>query len=294
LVQNAASLSPEGETMFARFSRSWQLAKASAAVLRQDKELVLFPLISLAALVLVLACFAAPVIGLGVLDGLHGGRISVLHYAIGFLFYFCQYFVIFFFNAALVGAAMIRLDGGTPTVAEGLRVARSKVAVIAGYALIAATVGMALRVIQERVGFIGRIIVGLLGVGWTIATYLVVPVLVACDVGPIEAVKESALLLKKTWGENVIGQAGLGAAFALVFLLVMLCGAALAAGAFMTHSVALIVAALALTVLALGIVALVQSALAGLYAAALYRYATTGEGTEGFDAATLKLAFAPK
>lgn len=280
--------------MFERFGRSWRLARASAAVLRQDKELVLFPLISLGALALVLLCFAAPVIGLGVLDGLNGGRIAPLHYAIAFLFYFCQYFVIFFFNAALVGAAMLRLEGGTPTVGEGLRIAAGKAGTIAGYALIAATVGVVLRVIQERVGFIGRIIVGLLGVGWTIATFLVVPVLVARDVGPVEAVKESALLLKKTWGENVIGQAGLGAAFALVFLAVMLCGAALTVGAFMTHSVALIVAVLVLTVLALGVVALVQSALAGIYAAALYRYATTGEGTEGFDAATLKLAFAPK
>jgi hypothetical protein len=280
--------------MFDRFARSWRLAKASAMVLRQDKELVVFPLISLAALVAVLAAFAAPVIGLGVLDGLHGERISALHYAIAFLFYFCQYFVIFFFNAALVGAAMIRLGGGTPTVSGGLRIAASKAGAIAGYALIAATVGMVLRAIQERVGFVGRIIVGLLGVGWTIATYLVVPVLVAEDVGPIEAVKESAGLLKKTWGENVIGQAGLGAAFGLIFVLVMLCGAALTALAFATHSVALIVAVLVLTVLALGTVALVQSALAGIYAAALYRYATTGEGTTGFDTDTLKLAFARK
>jgi hypothetical protein len=280
--------------MFDRLGRSWRLAKASAAVLRQDKELLVFPLISLAALLVVVAAFAAPIIGLGVLDGLRGERLSALHYAIAFLFYFCQYFVIFFFNAALVGAAMIRLDGGTPTVGAGLRIATSKAGTIAGYALIAATVGMVLRMIQERVGFIGRIIVGLLGVGWTIATYLVVPVLVAEEVGPIEAVKESAGLLKKTWGENVIGQVGLGAVFGLVFLAVMLCGAALTAGAFMTHSIALIVAALVLTLLALGITALVQTALAGIYSAALYRYATTGEGMPGFDSAALKLAFAPK
>jgi hypothetical protein len=280
--------------MFDRLARSWRLAKASAAVLRQDKELLLFPLISLASLVVVLAAFAAPVIGLGVLDGLHGGRISALHYAIAFLFYFCQYFVIFFFNAALVGAAMIRLDGGTPTLADGMRIAGSKAGTIAGYALIAATVGMVLRAIQERVGFIGRIIVGLLGAGWTIATYLVVPILVARDVGPIEAVKSSAQLLRKTWGENLIGQAGLGAAFALIFLAVLLCGGALTLGAVMAHSIALVVAALALTILALGITGLVQSALAGIYSAALYRYATTGEGMQGFDAPTLKLAFAPK
>ncbi|UUZ47783.1 DUF6159 family protein [Massilia sp. B-10] len=73
--------------------------------------------------------------------------------------------------------------------------------------MIAATVGVILRAIQERVGFLGRIIVGMLGVGWTIATFLVVPVLVARDKGPVDSIKDSAALLKQTWGENVIGQA---------------------------------------------------------------------------------------
>jgi Family of unknown function (DUF6159) len=281
--------------MFERLSRSWGLVKASATVLRQDKELLLFPVISLCALAVVVACFALPVIGLGVLDGLRGsGGKSPAVYVVAFLFYFSQYFVIFFFNVALVGAAMIRLDGGNPTLGDGIRVATSKIASIAGYALIAATVGMVLRAIQERVGFVGKIIVGLLGIGWTVATYLVVPVLAARDVGPIEAVKESAALLKKTWGENVIGQVGLSAAFALIFMGVIFCGVALIIAAVATQSVFLIVAAVIIMVLAIAITALVQSALAGIYAAALYRYATTGEGTKDFDASHMKLAFAPK
>lgn len=283
--------------MFTRLSRSWGLVKASASVLKQDKELLLFPFVSLVALLLVVACFALPVIGLGALDGLSAGgdkRVSAAMYVVAFLFYFSQYFVIFFFNAALVGAAMIRLDGGDPTVADGMRIATSKLVVIAGYAFIAATVGMILRAIQERVGFIGKIIVGLLGIGWSMATYLVVPVLVTRDVGPIDAVKESATLLKKTWGENVIGQAGLGIAFGFIFMGVILCGIFLIGVAAVTHSAFLIIVAVVLTVLAVGITALVQSALAGIYAAALYRYATTGEGTQGFDANTMKLAFAPK
>ncbi len=283
--------------MFDRLSRSWRLVKASAAVLRQDKELLLFPLISLGALVLVLASFAVPVIGLGVLDGLSGHsdqRISIGMYAIAFLFYFSQYFVIFFFNAALVGAAMMRLDGGNPTLGDGLRIATSKIGVIAGYAVIAATVGMILRAIEERVGFIGRIIVGLLGVGWTLATYLVVPVLAARDVGPIDAIKESATLLKKTWGENVIGQVGIGLAFGFVVFGVVLCGLFLVIVAALAHSPFLVISALVLGILAVGIALLVQGALAGIYAAALYRYASTGEGTQGFDANALKLAFAPK
>src|SRR5258708_7722132 len=255
-----------GNAMFTRLSRSWELVKASASVLRQDKELLLFPLISMGALVLVVASFALPVFGLGMLQSISGGsdkRISVGLYAVAFLFYFSQYFVIFFFNAALVGAAMIRLDGGDPTFSAGMRIATSKIGAIAGYALVAATVGMILRAIQERVGFIGRIIVGILGVGWTLATYLVVPVLATRDVGPIEAVKESATLLKKTWGENVIGQVGLGAAFGLIFFGEILFGIFLVILAAFAQSVVLIVTAFVVRVFAIGITALLPSALTG-------------------------------
>jgi hypothetical protein len=277
-----------------RFERSWDLVKASASVLRQDKELLLFPLISSAALLLVALAFLLPAVGLGALDGLERDELSLGHYLVAFLFYFSQYFVIFFFNAGLVGAALIRLDGGDPTFADGMRIARSRIGVIAGYAAIAATVGMILRAIQERVGFIGKIIVGLLGVGWSIATFLVVPVLVHRDVGPVQAVKESAALLKETWGENVIGRAGLGVAFSLIFIGVVIFGLFIIFVAFMTKSIFVIGLAFFITALAVGLTALAQTALAGIYAAALYRYATTGKEAEGFDPKMLKLAFGPK
>ena len=283
--------------MFARLSRSWALVKASASVLRQDKELLVFPLVSMAALSVVVLAFALPIFGLGMLDGLAAGqdvRVEAAAYAIAFLFYFSQYCVIFYFNTALVGAAMIRLDGGDPTLADGLRIATSRLGTIVGYALVSATVGVVLRAIQERVGFIGRVIVGLLGVGWAIATFLVVPVLAARDIGPIEAIKESASLLRKTWGENLMGQAGLGLAFGLIFVGVLVSCFALLVAAFLTGSVAIVVLAGVVSLLAIGITALVQAALGGIYAAALYRYATKGEQTPGFAAETLRLAFAPK
>ena len=105
--------------MFERFSRSWGLIKASAGVLAKDKELLVFPLLSAACTLVVVAAFVLPALGLGALDGLRdGGGVSLLAYVLAFLFYLVQYFVIFFFNSALVGAAMIRLDGGDPTVGE--------------------------------------------------------------------------------------------------------------------------------------------------------------------------------
>ena len=281
--------------MFERLSRSWGLIKASAGVLAKDKELLVFPLLSAACTLLVAAAFLLPALGLGALDGLGaGGGVSFAAYLLAFLFYLAQYFVIFFFNTALVGAAMIRLEGGDPTLRDGLRIASGKLVPILGYAAIAATVGMLLRAVQERAGFIGKLVSGALGVAWTLASFLVVPVLVARDIGPIDAVKESALLLKKTWGENLIGQGGVGLVFGLLFFVLALVGVAAIVAAALTGSGTLIVLVVALVIAAMLLAALIQAALAGIYSAALYRYAVGEGGSEGFDAQLLGQAFRAK
>ena len=281
--------------MFERLSRSWGLIKASAGVLAKDKELLVFPLLSAACTLLVAAAFLLPALGLGALDGLGaGGGVSFAAYLLAFLFYLAQYFVIFFFNTALVGAAMIRLEGGDPTLRDGLRIASGKLVPILGYAAIAATVGMLLRAVQERAGFIGKLVSGALGVAWTLASFLVVPVLVARDIGPIDAVKESALLLKKTWGENLIGQGGVGLVFGLLFFLLALVGVAAIVAAALTGSGTLIVLVVALVIAAMLLAALIQAALAGIYSAALYRYAVGAGDSEGFNAQLLGQAFRTK
>lgn len=274
--------------MFDRLARSWHLVKASAAVLRSDKELLLFPVISSVAMLLVIATFLVPVLGLRLFEQ---GGVGPLGYAIGFLFYLVQYFVIFFFNSALVGAAMIRLQGGDPTVADGLRIAWSRVGVILGYAAIAATVGLLLKAIEERVGFLGKLVTGLLGTAWTLATFLAVPVLVSRDIGPIDAVKESVLLLKRTWGENLAGNVGIGLAFGLVTTAVAIVGVLLVVGAAISLGATAAIVVAVLASLAIGLIAAIQAALSGIYSAALYRYAVDGAAPAGFGGGELQSAF---
>jgi hypothetical protein len=288
--------------MVEKFSRSWQLIKASASVLRQDKELLVFPLVSSLAALLVTAAFIAPIFGLAAADGLDrldqfnqdDPLLNAAVIAYAFVFYLCQYFVVFFFNTALVGAAMIRLEGGDPTVADGLRIAGARIGRILGYAAIAATVGILLRIVQQRAGAIGKWIVGFIGAAWNVATFMVVPILVTREVGPIDAVKESVVLLKRTWGENVIGQGGIGIVFGLLWVLLILAGAAVMVGAVATGSAGVIGVAAGLLLIALVLLALVQAALSGIYSAALYRHASGAGATPGFDGALLSQAFAPK
>ena len=278
--------------MAGRFSNSFALVKASANVLRLDKELLVFPLMSGVATVLVAASFIAPIFMIGPEIFVEGEAASYTAYVFGFSFYLVQYTVIFFFNAALVGAALIRLDGGDPTVSDGLAIASKRMGSIIGYAAIAATVGMVLRFIAERAGFLGRIIAGFMGLAWTLTTYLTVPILVTKDIGPIDAVKESIAIFKRTWGEQVIGNFGMGWAVALMGISWTILGCLLI---FVTASMGpvMMIPAVAIMVLGYIFLALFASALQGIYTAALYRYAITGE-VGYFDADIMGNAFRPK
>ncbi|GAA0717753.1 DUF6159 family protein [Dokdonella soli] len=273
------------------FARSWALVKASAAVLRSDRELLVFPLLAAIGTLLVAATFIAPLAFGGAFAQLDDGPTPAWLWPLVFLFYLSQYFVIFFFNAALVGAARIRLDGGNPTLADGFRIAAARWPQILGYAAIAATVGMVLRAIQERAGLIGRWVAGLLGLAWTVATFLAVPVLVNENIGPVDAIKRSTELLKRTWGENLVGNVGMGFVFGLIFLAWVLGMGGLLFVAAQAHAVVLVFAIGALAVLGVLLLSLVQSALQGVYAAALHRYAETGDAGVGFERALVADAF---
>ena len=219
-----------------------------------------------------------------------GGSLPILAYVVLFLFYLVSYTVTFFFNTALVGAALIRLDGGDPTLGDGFRIALSRLPQIVGYALIAATVGMVLRAITERAGIVGPIIAGIIGFAWNVATFLVVPVLAVEGIGPIAAIKRSGGLLRQTWGEQIIGNVGIGLFFGLISFVVIIIGIGATVLLFQA-SVALGFVALVVMLLALGIVGLIGSAVSGIYVASLYRYATKGDGGTTFSAGDLSGAF---
>jgi hypothetical protein len=284
--------------MAGKFARSWALMKASATVLRSDKSLLVFPWLAGLCTLLVAASFLIPV-AVMTIGGEHAGqdfhqRMSVGAYLLMFAFYLVQYFVIIFFQTALTGVALMHLRGEPTSVAAGFALARSRLPHIFGYALIAATVGLVLRMIQERLGLIGRLVVGFLGLAWTVATFLVVPILASEDTGPVDAVNRSVELLKRSWGENLIGNGGIGVVFGLLMVAAVVVGAVLIGGAVALQSVAAIVLAVAIVVLGFILLGLIQSSLQGIYAAALYRYAEEGEASIGFDQVLLEQAFRSK
>lgn len=286
--------------MFEKMSNSWQLVRASWAVLKSDKELIWFPVLSGITMFIITLVFLIPIgVILGIVSaatGVSGNSTGsdILGFALMFLFYLVSYTIVIFFNTALIGAAMIRLDGGDPGVGDGFRIATGKFRDIVGYALISATVGVILRFLEERLGWLGVLVSWIGGMAWNLVTFLVIPVLVAQDVGPVEAIKTSSALFKKTWGEQVAGNFSIGAVFFLLYLLAIIVGFGLIALAISLESgllIGLFIGLFVFTLIALGIL---SSALNGIYQAALYRFAETGIAPDEFDIEIIEGAFKPK
>jgi hypothetical protein len=278
--------------MFERISNSFALARSSWRLLRTEKQLVVFPILSgIGCLLVLLAIWVPVLVGVG-LNNLEKNGPPPWLYVVAFAYYFCSYFVVIFFNAALVSCAIIRFNGGEPTLSDGLAAAWSRLPQILAWALVSATVGMLLKLIENAHERAGQFISAILGTVWTVITYFVVPVLVVEKLGPIEAVKRSAAILKKTWGEALVGRMGIGF---FVFLLAL------------PGIVLVVLGVLAVTkVLAVGLalfalafvyflgVAAISGALQGIFVSALYQYASNGRVPDGFDENVMRSAFGRK
>ena len=271
--------------MFQTIGRTWELIKMSWAVLKKDRELVLFPVMSTVALVILAGLMMGVGSGLGTMDRLADTGASEVDILLLAVTYFLLAFVVIYFNSALIGAAMIRLAGGDPTVGDGLRMANKRLPQILGWALISATVGLILQVLrsQARDNMIGQIVLSLVGGVWAYLTYFVVPIVVAEGLGPIGAIRSSGSLFKRTWGEQVTSNVGFGI-LAFVAVLIGALPAVLVAAISLPVGIAVGVATVGL---ALAIV----TALEGIFKAALYGYVADGRVPEDFTRDSLAGAY---
>lgn len=314
--------------MFERMSRGWELMKQSWQVLRLDKEMMLFPILSGIACLLVMATFALPFIvsptirnsvfadapseqqqqpaaagktahNVGIRNRENGQRFEfssrqIVPAIIGFTFYLVTTFVIAYFNTALVCCALIRFGGGNPTLGDGLRAATARLPQILGWALLTATVGTILKQIENRVPLAGKIVVSFIGLAWAVVTFMVVPILAAEKLGPVAAVKRSAGLLRKTWGEALVGQVSMSAIQFIFVLPVLL--ALLVAGFFSatTNSIWPIAIVGVCALLFFVLLAIAFSTLQQIFLAAVYQYAAQGTVPSGFSQELIASAFRPK
>ena len=272
------------------------MAKQSWKVMRSHPSLALFPIISGIVTVIVTLSFMLPIFfsmgGLKMLEAkqFNNDHVPVAYYVVSFCYYLVSYFVVVFFNVALIHCANKVLNNQETSVGDGLRAATKRIGPILAWSLVGATVGMVLKTISERVALVGQIVVALIGGAWNIVTFFVVPTLAIEGVGPITAIKPSFSTIKKTWGETLIGNIGVSYAIGLLSLIPI----PILIGVAFTSSAWIIIGAVVVSALYWLALAIIGSCLTGIYTTAVFHYARTGTVPNVFTSEQIQMAFMPK
>jgi hypothetical protein len=281
------------------FSRSWMITKLTFSVINKDRELLWFAVLSFVFSTIFSVAMIFPSVVVALMDrGFSQESLEAYEYVMIFLTYFGLAFIATFFNVCVVYTAKVRFEGGNATFDESLRFAFSRIGLIAQWSLISASVGLLLRLLHQlasnfgKVGqIVANILISLLGMAWSILTIFVIPVMVYEGLGPIDAIKKSASVIKHTRGESLIKAIGLGIVRFLVFLMIILLTVALTYGLANAFDVTGILVGIGVGVLLLLLAGLVFTVANTIFNVALYVYANNKMVAAGFDEDTMRNAF---
>lgn len=308
-----------------RLKNGWQLFLNSIDVMMKNKSLLLFPVATAALTVVMAVLFVTPIAlqptGHSYSEKAHwaavGDRLFVVGppteydlarghknsvaitpqaYAYGVLFYFLSMFLATFFNVAFVHEIFNALEGKPVSVGEGLQFAGTKVKPILMWTLFAGLVGMLIKTLEQKFGFFGRWMVKLVGVAWSVAAVFVIPVLVMEEHpdNPIGVVRQSAGVIRKTWGEALAGYAGLQVGGIVVFFASLLMIAAAFYAGLALNQFAVMFATLAAWFVGICLFSYAMSVASQIYLCVLYKYATSGVVPQGYTPEMLTMAWRPK
>jgi hypothetical protein len=257
-------------------------------LLSEHRELIRFPLYGALATVLLGIVFIGP--GLLLIEK-HtlAGAIPLLLVGV-----YVLTVVGFYFSVGLAAAAdMIFRGQANVSVADGLAVARARFTQICGWAAISTAISAVMAALENQGGIGGQIAGRLVGMAWSLVTFLAVPVIAIEGTGPLETLKRSAFLFKQRWGQQITGNVAIGAAVGLLGVLpsaiLIAIGIAIWPSAAFAGALLVIVGAIGLA-----IALLISKALSGIFGVALYRYALDGEAVGGFTPAELESAVKAK
>ena len=284
------------------FSRSWMITKLTFGVINKDREMIWFAVLSTVFSTIFTVAMIFPTVVPSLLEeGFSSETLEIYQYALLFVTYFGLAFIATFFNVCVVYTTKVRFEGGNATFDESLKFAFSKIGLIAQWSVISATVGLLLRLLHNlasRLGKIGElvanIVIGLLGMAWSIMTIFVVPVLVYENVSPFDAIKKSAEVIKRTWGESLIKTIGLGIVQFLVFIALIFACFGLVWALFQLFGMMGMIAGFGLSLLILLFAGLIFNIANTVFNTALYVYANNQMIADGFDEGVLKGAFKQK
>jgi hypothetical protein len=214
-----------------KFARSWALFTSTFHVMRQHPRLLLFPVITAACSLVIAVFFLAPTVlyptGHSLTESAHwlalatrfgweldGDRTQLhpnaLFYGYAATIYLVSMFIATFANVAFYHQIMQALAGQPVSIRAGVRFAGTRLPSILVWSLFAGLVGLIIQQLEERFGLVGRWVMKFVGVIWSVASVFAIPVIIRDgSTNPVAMLRDSAATLRKTWGESLIGYAGL-------------------------------------------------------------------------------------
>lgn len=297
-----------------RFQRSWLLLKSSLSVIARNKTLLVFPVVIFVCTAAIVLFFLAPPLlrptGNSYLSAEHWqavyhslftqtdagrGQVAFTPAALVYLafLYFVAMFIGTFCNVAFYHEILAALTGQPVSIGRGMKFAFSKLGSILMWTLFAGLVGLIIKMIEERMALIGRIVGRLIGLAWSVAAVFVIPIIVREEgnANPLAMLQKSAGVLKRTWGEALIGYAGLSVANVfVVFGSVVWLGGTIAVSAAL-HMYWFIAIAVVAWLLALFVWGYVTGVASNVYRGALYLYAAEGLLAEPYSQEMLDMAW---
>lgn len=282
------------------FSRSWDITKATLEVMKKDKEIFIFPVLTIVISLAFLVFLAAFAFIAGILSVIAGIQIAILGYFLLFIFYLFSTFINTFFSACVVYTASIRFNGKNATFRDSISFSSKRIGKIFLWSIVSAIVGLILKIIEgitKRTKGASKIVLGILrsifGLVWSIATIFVVQGIVYKDLGPFASIKDSVITLKKTWGESLIKYIGFGAIEGIFLFAGLIIVIPIIFLTLNTNPLFAIISIL-VYVAYLIVIAVFFSVAEGVYNTALYIYANTGKVVDGYDKEQLRQAFKPE
>ena len=249
-------------------SRGWTLVQISIDALLENKSLIALPLASISILTFISVVFLGGFYLFSEPIEITPELILVLA-----LMYFISAIVMVFFNVALIGASMLWLEGGKPTLRYAIGFAMERLWVIMQWALLVSIINVLLSIIRSRHSGMSGIITAVPGIAWSVITFFAVPVVAFEKAPPITAIRRSAQIIRSTWKEAAISSFGILYVFTILAmimlfpLVVVLIWAGLEAGLVL----------LLISIIYWIVLGSIYGATCGVLGTALYRYATTGE-----------------
>lgn len=278
-----------------KFKASKMLFLQCFGILRKDKEIILFPILSSGISLIVLIIFVVAILMSGLISFTEAEAANtstnqdILFYVVTFIFYVTTYFIITYFRVGLTAVAYERMIGGDIGFKDGINKANNIIGKIFVWSLISATVGMVLRAIFDRSKWLGKLVVYVLGSAWNILTFFIAPTLLLDNVSVIQSIKNSAVVFKKTWGETLITTISLSFFTSLiVFGTIIMYIILVVAITILNLGIIGYIIATALLVFGLIAISILSSSLSEIFKTALYSYARFGIIAEGFSPEVIK------